>query len=266
VRDRTFGVEIECIVDGYDHSEPEHTCVWDEDINDYVPEDGEHCCACEGCTDGSDSYLACDFTSNLLRSNGFSSWCDYIHPDGSGVEIPSPVLQGVDGLNELREVMELLNRNGFYTTEKDGLHVHHGAEDFFGNEVLMARLVELWEENLPHIRGLVNRSRHHNDYCISRIEQSPIEWAEFKRDKKLDSFNYSRFFSLAIRSQTVEFRLHQGTLDFEKAAAWIQFGQEFLEMAKRKSSAYTCASVNGLLRMVGTSQATNRTLRVKAAA
>jgi hypothetical protein len=266
VRDRTFGVEIECIVDGYGYSEPEHTCVWDEDTDEYFTEDGEHCCACEGCTDEDDSELACDFTSRLLRSNGFSSWCDYIHPDGSGVEIPSPVLQGVDGLNELREVMELLKRNGFYTTEADGLHVHHGAEDFLSNEVLMARLVEMWEENLPHIHRLVNRSRRHNDYCASRIELTPTAWEKFKRDKRLASLGYGRFFGLAIRSQTVEFRLHQGTLDFEKAAAWIQFGQEFLEMTKRKSSAYTCASVNGLLRMVGTSRKTNRTLRVKAAA
>jgi hypothetical protein len=270
MRDRTFGVEIECGVDSGSRTNDSLGCVceWDEETQSWWPEgdpDG-HCASCCGCGESEYGDGGCEFAAEVLASAGFRNWLYDIHPDGSGVEIPSPVLRGQAGLEELREVMELLKRNGFYTAGADGMHVHHDASDLLDDTALMARLVEMWEENLPQINKLVHPHRVNNHYCASRMESSPDAWDVFKRDKNLDAFSSSRFYGMAIRDATIEFRLHQGTLDFEKASAWVHFGQEFIELAKRKATAVTCSSAIQLLRTTGTSRKATRTLLVKATA
>src|SRR5690348_13321616 len=101
MRDRAFGVEIECGFNGDGPGEPpDCICVYDEEVGEYVPEYGDHCVACCGCWESDESSLGCEEAARLLSNNGFDEWTYEIHPDGSGVEIPSPILRGVEGLHE----------------------------------------------------------------------------------------------------------------------------------------------------------------------
>lgn len=285
MRDRAFGVEIEC---GYNGSERECTCectcytcsFCNYGCEETLAEDEECTCECacepcdfchDGCSCGRDyRYNGCDVAYDLLATHGYMDWLGGIHEDGSGVEIPSPILKGSAGLRELRSVMELLRTNGFYTTGADGLHVHHDAPEFVGNEELTAHLVELWEENLSLIDNFVSYRRRGGRYwaCHSYKVVSPRRWEDFKATKRLGALDQDKFRSLNITPLqwhgTIEFRLHEGTLNFAEAAAWIHFGQSFLDMAKRRRSVVTCDSALDLLKLSRTSKRATQTLLAKA--
>lgn len=272
MRDRAFGVEIECGYNGDGPAEgpPDCDCIYNSDTDEYESESG-HCVSCCGCWGGDEeNSLGCEEAARLLYDNGFHAWTENIHPDGSGVEIPSPILHGIAGLYELREVMGLLKRNGFYTSEQDGMHVHHDAPEFRENPELTARLVELWEENLPIIDRFVapeRRGGYH--WACSSYAASEDNWRKFKESKSLEDLHRDKFRSLNVIPLrwhgTIEFRLHEGTLDFNKAAAWIKFGQGLLDRAVRSKTIVTCASAYDVLKVAGVSRKTVRTLMEVAA-
>lgn len=224
---------------------------------------------CEGCYEDYYDDGGCETAANLLHSNGFSEWCGSIHPDGSGVEIPSPILQGREGLRELQQVMELLRRNGFFTNRADGLHVHHDAPEWAEDDLLTAHTVELWEENLDLIRRFVDPYRTITSMCASHKgdhEYQQRAWEQFKQTKNVDVIR-DKFRALNInhlqRLGSLEIRLHEGTLDFEKAAAWIRFGQGFLNFALKtykRGQVITCESRTELLRNARVSSTTRRRL------
>lgn len=292
-------MEIEC---GYSGDGPQRECVcecWCEDERSYFRTQNEYyarnypdqglpysqatidefeCDPCRGICDGcnsdyDDDSPACEVACSLLYDHGFAEWTEGIHPDGSGVEIPSPILQGRGGLRELAQVMELLRNNGFDTTSSDGLHVHHDAPEWVEDELLTAHTVELWEENLPLIRRFVDPNRTHNSMCASHRGEGPYDseyqrrrWEEFKATKSLGNVS-DKFRALNIRhlsyTGSLEIRLHEGTLDFEKAAAWIRFGQGFLDFALKtykRGQLITCESRTELLRNARASSTTRRRL------
>lgn len=294
MRDRRFGVEIECGYDGRGIDERECTCeCWCEDERRYMRSQNEYrggtysqeqiddfecdVCrgGCEGCYENSSYYEGCEIACNLLYDNGFSHWTDDIHEDGSGVEIPSPILQGREGLRELQRVMELLSSNGFNCSTADGMHVHHDAPEWVEDESLVAHTIELWEENLPLIRRFVDPYRTTSSMCASYTGEDPRYgpdsyqqrmWEEFKQTKDVSKMR-DKFRALNIghlsHTGSLEIRLHEGTLDFQKAAAWIRFGQGFLNFALKtykRGQVITCESRTELLRSARVSSTTRRRL------
>lgn len=302
MRDRAFGVEIEC---GYygPGIERERECYcecWCEEERNYMRrqntytegmyEDIENfqCSPCQGICDGcyADEYEDnedCEVAAHLLSTNGFEHWLDDIHPDGSGVEIPSPVLRGPQGLRELRNVMQLLSENRFRAGGADGLHVHHDAPEFT-DEGLLAHTVELWEDNFDHITRFVDPARRGTSWASPRNGTDGSyylgtnrSWDTFKQTKKLENLPSWRTCALNITPITnryrghepnIEIRLHEGTLDFRKAAAWIHFGQAFLWAAKRsyhKREVRQCADALEVLRMANVRGNSRRVLMEVAA-
>lgn len=306
MRDRAFGVEIEC---GYygPGVERERECYcecWCSDEryymerqnsyspNTYSAEDIENfqCTVCqgecEGC--GADEYEdneGCEVAAHLLKQNGFDEWLDDIHPDGSGVEIPSPILRGPQGLRELRNVMQLLSDNGFQAGRLDGLHVHHDAPEFT-DKGLLAHTVELWEDNFEHITRFVDPARRGTSWAAGRsgtdgdaryYNTGDKGYHKFKQTKSLEDLPSWRTCALNImpiqkpyrgHDPNIEIRLHEGTLDFRKAAAWIHFGQAFLWAAKRsyhKREVRQCADALEVLRMANVRGNSRRVLMEVAA-
>lgn len=47
-----------------------------------------------------------------------------------GLELVSPILQGEDGLRQVRTVCEVVTRLGLKVNESTGFHVHDGVSDF----------------------------------------------------------------------------------------------------------------------------------------
>jgi len=205
----------------------------------------------------------CDGVANFLEENGFPEWAENVYPDGSEVEIPSPILSGAKGMNDLKAVMNLLKKNGFTVTSYDGMHVHHDTEDLTMKQIYV--IASSWRANQHLINRFVNPERRNGRWCrdLSLYDLDAIESAIEEKERKSwdslsesDQYNYccedcyeynsdnddERFekyksLSLANRSYsgTIEIRLHEGTLDFEKAKAWILFGQAFISnVAKKK--------------------------------
>ena len=304
MRDRAFGVEIECGYYGPGiEREPSCSCqCWCDSELDYMRQQNsyrpgtysqedmddfecEFCrYGCEGCEDSyREDSEGCEVAADLLSCNGFEHWLDDIHEDGSGVEIPSPVLRGPQGLRELRSVMQLLSDNGFRAGSADGLHVHHDAPEFT-DEGLLAHLVELWEDNFEHITRFVDPARRGTSWASPRngndgryYSAYGKDWETFKQTKKLENLPSWRTCALNITPITnryrghepnIEIRLHEGTLDFRKAAAWIHFGQAFLWAAKRsyhKREVRQCADALDVLRMANVRGNSRRALMEVAA-
>lgn len=193
----------------------------------------------------------------LLRDAGFPEWANGdIHVDGSGVEVPSPVLCGAAGIKEMKAVLALLTDNGGSVTRADGLHVHHDAPEFVRNKEATLRLLKSWKENQPFIHTLVDDYRvtgwgrgwckPWDDHMIARLESA---W------KSTYPPYWDRYFSLNVASLnshgTIEIRLHEGTLDGDKIEAWIRFGQYFLDsVLKRKRPIPACVDTEQLLKRV----------------
>lgn len=212
----------------------------------------------------------------LLQRAGLDHWAETnIHSDGSGCEIPSPILQGRKGFAELKQVMDLLVADGFFTGRPDGMHVHHEASEWRNNTPLIAHTIELWEANLALVRRFVDPRRATSAWCMSHNDgeiypDQPVyreAWEEFKLTKDPEKIRGTKYRALNTRALThkgtIEIRLHEGTLNYNKAAAWVRFGQAFLDFALATfevGEIVTCSSRTALLKHVKVSAATRAML------
>lgn len=159
--------------------------------------------------------------------------------DGSGVEVRSPVLKGTKGLDWLKECMQALRENGGYVTLADGLHVHHEGTPGYKltrnssiDTITCLRLIHSWKNNNDVLDKFVARRRRTHSYCAK-------VWKNGEYVKNAADGSYpGKYSDLNLRSLnsskgTIEIRLHEGTLDFDEADAWIRFGQAMLDLAAK---------------------------------
>lgn len=174
-------------------------------------------------------------------------WTEDVGYDGSGIEVRSPILSGARGFSELKSVMTAFTENGCAVTSGDGLHVHHDAPEYVHSQELAVRLVKSWVANEEFIESFVAPGRRNSWACVRDWSPSAIEYLEGKSKNswhtpldyagRVVSPNSRGALNLSSLREhgTLEFRLHQGTVDYTEAAAWIRFGQAFIDsVAKRK--------------------------------
>jgi hypothetical protein len=151
--------------------------------------------------------------------------------DGSGVEVRTRILQGREGFNELERVMGLLTDIGGFVGPSDGLHVHVGCEDFSRND--LSRLVHSWVLTRDLIGKLVDDGRNGSYWCANvwnrdNARQLAVRQVDVGRQSDLNVEHFNR--------GHVEFRLHEGTLEYEKAYHWLLFCQGLLNGVKRRKN------------------------------
>lgn len=206
----------------------------------------------------------------LLADNGFKKWTKGIHSDGSGCEIRSPILQGKEGLKELKAVMQLLSDNDGVTNSADGFHVHHDCPEFVNDKKLKYHAVASWSNNQELIDKFVNKRRRGDG---PRGYASCPKFIESDLDAIKKTGTWGRRGAINISNcrpgnskGTIEIRQHEGTLDYEVAEAWILFGQYFLDaVLKRKRPIPKVDAVDTLLTRVRTPRHATRALKAKAA-
>lgn len=155
------------------------------------------------------------------------------YDDGEGLEMVSPILVGQDGLDQLKEVVEAIREVGGDVDSSCGLHVHHDARDLSPNQV--AGLLRFYIENqevIDRFLAPVRRSNRRNQWCQpwSESEKNNVTNAAktggnlgyFDRYRTLNVTSYPKYGSL-------EFRQHQGTMNYEKMTLWVKFGQSMVE-------------------------------------
>ena len=152
-------------------------------------------------------------------------------PDGSlggdmySAEIVSPILL-TERLNEARTVSRALLNGGARVNTSTGFHVHMGA-NIIGLAHPLGNLVVNYYTAHPIFAKMVAPSRLNSRWCkVHTLDESHA----IADRLNAGTFNFNsadRYYSLNLnavaRHGTVEFRLHQGTLNASKALAWVEF-------------------------------------------
>jgi hypothetical protein len=161
---------------------------------------------------------------------------------GNGNEIVSPVLSGIEGIEQVKKVCLALNRAGAKVNTSCGFHF--GANDLsmenFKNLFVSYIEIEIkMDEIMPQ-----SRRGNNNTYCKSLTSIASSKAAAITKIKNATTINQmstafsgSRYFKLNIQSfqrhGTVEFRQHSGTTQFSKVKNWILICARLIEYAKQ---------------------------------
>lgn len=168
-----------------------------------------------------------------FQSNG-QTWD--VKRDGScGYEVVTPAFR-IDSAGHngpLRDVCRELKVERPKVDRSCGLHVHVDVSDFDWRTAQM--LMRFWLRYEPFFMELIPSNRRSNHYCMphrgsrwnSRI---PAEIASALRTNSQQSFerfarnNFTKYRSLNLApfwmNHRVEFRLHSGTINYDKIRAW----------------------------------------------
>lgn len=190
-------------------------------------------------------------------------------------ELVSPVLQGDEGLSQLRSVMDNIRRLGVSTNASCGFHVHIDAEPgspvsnlealksvsrcFVSLENAFDLLVSC-AENGSHAQ---NRRTNRNRYCQSnriafgqmsnRQRWNKISSAHSRKQLvKMLNPGYDRYRKLNLtnvtlrdRPSTYEFRHHGGVQDLQEAEAWVRLIVSFCLNATKPNATEKCLLPEG---------------------
>ena len=160
--------------------------------------------------------------------------------DGSvrgGCEVVSPILSGVQGLGQVKNVLKAMNKAGAKADARCGLHVHVGVGDLSAIELQhVARRYAAFESTID---TFINPARRGNNgqYCRSMdkvvrdldkaiyVSSADLVCQVGDRDHKLNLQAY-------LKHGTVEFRQLEGTTSWTKIVNWIEFCVSFVEASR----------------------------------
>lgn len=171
-----------------------------------------------------------------------------------GVEIVSPVLRGHEGLEQVRQVADLLDEMSARVNRTCGFHVHIGArsaagEDFDDVADWVRRLLNTTAQHEKAFFGASGtRARETGTYCRS-LKQA---WGDKKdklakkikaEDLRLEAAGLSRYHALNLiplfgSKRTVEFRCFSGTVEALKMTAWIQMALAVATLAQDRNTKF----------------------------
>jgi len=176
--------------------------------------------------------------------------------DGS-CEVVSPVLNGTDGLTEVRTVMAVLRTAGARINESCGMHIHIGVDQL--TQTHQTRIIRAYGKWSWAFTGLILQRRVNNRWAQLRsatgTERLATEW-ENSSDARSTASRHDRYYAFNIASYqrhgTFEMRAHHGSLNGMNASAWVALHTAFFEACRTQvgydmlmSSARTENEYNG---------------------
>jgi len=152
---------------------------------------------------------------------------------GYAAELVSPILEGEDGVLQLKTVVDALNSvEGVTVNRSCGLHVHLNCADLNVKEI--QKIYERYAQYEEQI-----------DLCMPRSRRGSLHWcktlkdggnvASVKRAKKKENIAHmlGRYYKVNLtqiaQRGAIEFRQHSGTTDFAKIYNWLSFLMQFVE-------------------------------------
>jgi hypothetical protein len=197
----TFGVELECYLNGFSHRS-----------------------AAEAITGNADVQCTAELYNHQIRNYWKVVTDCSLGNYTRGAEFVSPILQGDAGLQQVKRVCHHLKQMRTKATKKYSLHVHVGARG--RDAAFFANLLKLYGNNEHLIDQLVPPSRRNNHYCCtvrhaaSRIQDGMTLDQIFRLNgNRFSKLNFASF----GRHGTVEFRQAAGTVDADKVTYWVKF-------------------------------------------
>jgi len=173
-----------------------------------------------------------------------------IYPNGR--EIVSPILTGVDGIEDLRKAIVALRNTGGSINSSVGIHVHMGAQGLSLDQT--KNVVYNYHGFQDLINKFLHNTRTNNGYAqpMTRISNivSKLDSAnnlnELTRNlfgATIESRRYDRYpserywavnFYSYLRYGTIEFRQLQGSVEEDTIIYWVYFLHFMWEASKRK--------------------------------
>ena len=155
---------------------------------------------------------------------------------GDGWEFVSPPLKGEEGLAELKKVLETLVAQGATVGRDCGTHVHVGVgtDPDLGFLKRLMKGYAVYESAIDTVMA-PSRRGNVNTYCrsLTTIPLTQID-AATSRYALISLMRAGRFtkLNLTMRHPTVEFRQHQGTLEYDKLSNWVLMCLRLVAAAK----------------------------------
>lgn len=158
------------------------------------------------------------------------------------VEIVSPILKGIDGLEQVKRVAQWLNDVGARTNATCGTHIHVGAQSVVGGNKAakakwIANLINLTAQYEHALQGVAgSRRRTEGRWCRSihdtpwmrSVAEQVHNTTRARKSAIVDNASFNRYRTLNLANlqshnkPTVEFRVFSGTTEGLKMTAWIQ--------------------------------------------
>lgn len=160
----------------------------------------------------------------------------------NGNEIVSPILSGLDGLDQIKKVTIALNKVKAQVNTSCGFHVHFGANDFtLENFKSLAKNHIQLEKDFDAIVP-ESRRANKNSYCKSLTASFRTKNLTMEKINSATTVNElirqfpSRYvklnFQSFVRQGTIEVRHHSGTTTFSKIKNWILICARMMEYSK----------------------------------
>lgn len=203
----TFGVEMEC-----------YNIYQDIVYQSFGREGVAHRFESYNHIDGKDYYK---FVSDASLSGDHTSEC------------VSPILKGKNGFSSLKKACKALNEAGARVNRSCGLHVHIGLGRL--DNASYVRIFKNYQRAEALIDSFMAESRraNNNGYCAS------LQGYDFSRcatKSEIENMLRSRYYKVNPQSyrkhNTIEFRQHQGTTNYEKISMWISFVAKLVQYSK----------------------------------
>lgn len=145
---------------------------------------------------------------------------------GVACEVVSPILRGEDGIAEMQRVMAALRAAGAHVDAQCGMHVHVGMEALTGHEI--ASLIDLYAARQTAVNTVLPGDRRRSQWArtLGTAFRQNVT-GQFRRTGTVAvGYHGDRYRTVNVcafpRYGTLEFRQHGGTLNGEKAAAWVR--------------------------------------------
>ncbi len=199
----TFGVEIEC------YNAPRQTLMQALAANNLRAQNRENYC---------DAHTGSYRRAYRLVHDGSIEGCN-------AVECVTPILKGNRGFNSLQACCKALNTVGARVNTSTGLHIHVGGEitekqycNTFANYYYLESVIDSFMAASRRDTFYSHSLHGHvNAYNLLSARTFGEVYNVFQsRYYKLNACSWARH-------QTIEFRQHSGTTNFEKIQMWAKF-------------------------------------------
>jgi hypothetical protein len=232
---RPFGVEIELCMNGVRPSDLALTLEGEDlyDENELAPVNSNRKSAVSSWAVKYDASV-----KHLDENNKPLKEINHLEQNRFTAEIITPKLYGEEGLNELRTKLNLLLQEyGDYLSVNFtcGLHVHHDMRELIDSRESYFKLLE---EELAKVQesvySLCAEHRRNNTYC-PRLElhngvQSPKIENNTGRNINIPRPGFNAWTGYG----TLEFRMHEATLDVEQIVNWVRISHQITDQIINK--------------------------------
>ena len=151
------------------------------------------------------------------------------------IECVSPVLTGKAGMKSLETCCKALNDAGAQVNKSTGLHVHIGAANL--SDEAYINVFENYQKLEKVIDTFMAKSRRANNSQWCRTLQGKNFDLCMTKHDVFSVMNGNRYFKVNAcsysRHNTIEFRQHQGSTDFEKISNWVNFCAKLVAWSKK---------------------------------